>query len=288
MCGAKLPSRRRVEREREEAQAFSRPSLLGLAEVDPTEAERIDYLLEDERGTQHGGRWVALILLAAVVAGLGWHWRTEIRGWTSKTAKNPDVTQVADTSTAQPVTALPETVVTPTSSGAQQTPANDSVAQSAAAPAPSDQAGTQPVQGVSDATTREAEPREEQVPVAKKPALKPAARKTTYKAAAKNESAEVLEAQGEDYLYGRGVQADCGRAGKSLLAAARSSAKAQSVLGTMYATGHCVTRDVPAAYRWFAKTSHQEPGNVRIQRDLQVLWQQMTPEEREVAMKKEP
>ncbi len=72
-------------------------------------------------------------------------------------------------------------------------------------------------------------------------------------------------------------QADCGRAGKSLLAAAaRSSAKAQSVLGTMYATGHCVTRDVPTAYRWFAKALHQDPGNVRLQRDLEVLWAQMT------------
>lgn len=104
-----------------------------------------------------------------------------------------------------------------------------------------------------------------------------------------DESAEALESQGENYLYGRGVQADCGRAGKSLLAAAaHSSLKAQSVLGTMYATGHCVTRDVPAAYRWFAKALHQDPGNVRLQRDLEVLWQQMTPEEREIAAKTGP
>jgi TPR repeat protein len=110
-----------------------------------------------------------------------------------------------------------------------------------------------------------------------------------YKVPAKNESAEALEAQGEDYLYGHGVHADCGRAGKSLLAAAaQSSVKAQSVLGTMYATGHCVTRDVPVAYRWFAKASRQEPRNVRIQRDLEVLWQQMTPEEREAAAKTGP
>jgi hypothetical protein len=102
-------------------------------------------------------------------------------------------------------------------------------------------------------------------------------------------SVDALETEGENYLYGHGVAADCGRAGKSLLAAAaRSSAKAQSVLGTIYATGHCVTRDVPTAYRWFAKALHQDPGNVRIQRDLEVLWAQMTPEEQQVAMKAEP
>jgi hypothetical protein len=55
----------------------------------------------------------------------------------------------------------------------------------------------------------------------------------------------------------------------------------------MYATGHCVTRDLPQAYHWFAKAMHQEPDNTRFQRDLQVLWNQMTPEERKVAMQHE-
>jgi TPR repeat protein len=128
------------------------------------------------------------------------------------------------------------------------------------------------------------------LPVAPQPVKpQPAKPKLERKAPATDASADALETQGENYLYGHGVQADCGRAGKSLLAAAaRSSAKAQSVLGAMYATGHCVTRDVPAAYRWFAKASHQDPGNVRLQRDLEVLWQQMTPEERELATKARP
>jgi TPR repeat protein len=53
----------------------------------------------------------------------------------------------------------------------------------------------------------------------------------------------------------------------------------------MYATGHCVGRDLPTAYRWFAKALHGDPGNSRVQRDLEVLWKQMTPEERQLAMK---
>jgi TPR repeat protein len=51
----------------------------------------------------------------------------------------------------------------------------------------------------------------------------------------------------------------------------------------MYATGHCVGRDLPTAYRWFARALHQEPQNSRISADLQVLWRQMTPQEKQLA-----
>jgi len=95
-----------------------------------------------------------------------------------------------------------------------------------------------------------------------------------------------LVADGEKYLYGRGVPEDCARAQRNLQIGARgSNARAQTLLGAMYATGHCVGRDLPTAYRWFAKALHGDPGNSRVQRDLEVLWKQMTPEERQLAMK---
>jgi TPR repeat protein len=95
-----------------------------------------------------------------------------------------------------------------------------------------------------------------------------------------------LTADGERYLYGRGVPEDCARAQRNLQIGARNSnPKAQTLLGAMYATGHCVNRDLPTAYRWFAKALHGDPGNSRVQRDLEVLWKQMTPEERQLAMK---
>jgi hypothetical protein len=95
-----------------------------------------------------------------------------------------------------------------------------------------------------------------------------------------------LVADGEKYLYGRGVPEDCARAQRNLQIGARqSNARAQTLLGAMYATGHCVNRDLPTAYRWFAKALHGDPGNSRVQRDLEVLWKQMTPEERQLAMK---
>src|SRR5882724_8075381 len=95
-----------------------------------------------------------------------------------------------------------------------------------------------------------------------------------------------LVADGERYLYGRGVPEDCARAQRNLQIGARqSNPRAQTLLGAMYATGHCVNRDLPTTYRWFARALHGDPGNSRVQRDLEVLWKQMTPEERQLAMK---
>ena len=93
-----------------------------------------------------------------------------------------------------------------------------------------------------------------------------------------------LELAGERYLYGNGLPQNCPRAESSLrTAATHGNTKAQTVLGTMYATGHCVGRDLPTAYRWFARALHQEPQNSRISADLQVLWRQMTPQEKQLA-----
>ncbi|HEX3741825.1 MAG TPA: zinc-ribbon domain-containing protein [Terriglobales bacterium] len=93
-----------------------------------------------------------------------------------------------------------------------------------------------------------------------------------------------LELAGEKFLYGNGVPQNCTRAESSLRTAAmHGNSKAETVLGTMYATGHCVGRDLPSAYRWFARALHEEPQNSRISADLQVLWRQMTPQEKQLA-----
>jgi TPR repeat protein len=95
----------------------------------------------------------------------------------------------------------------------------------------------------------------------------------------------AVELEGEKYLYGNGVPTDCTRAQKDLLAAGEhSNPKAASVLGTMYATGHCVSRDLPLAYFWFAKAMRQQPNNTQAENDLLMVWSQMTSQEREVAI----
>jgi hypothetical protein len=100
------------------------------------------------------------------------------------------------------------------------------------------------------------------------------------------EKQDPLFVQGQRYLYGTGVRQNCDLAQKSLMTAAENAnTQAQSTLATMYATGHCVPRSLPLAYRWFAKASHQEPNNPRITQDLEILWKQMTPEEKQIAIK---
>jgi Sel1 repeat len=90
----------------------------------------------------------------------------------------------------------------------------------------------------------------------------------------------------EKYLYGQGVPQDCGRALNLLKPAAEASnSKARSLLGTMYATGHCVPRDLPSSYRWFALALREEPNNRWVSRDLQSIWNQMSDSEKQTAMR---
>ncbi len=85
---------------------------------------------------------------------------------------------------------------------------------------------------------------------------------------------------GEKYLYGRGVPQDCNQALIYLKAAAeRENGPAMSHLGAMYASGHCVTANRVVAYRWFSRASEVDH-NEWISRNLNMLWRDMTPQER--------
>jgi TPR repeat protein len=88
----------------------------------------------------------------------------------------------------------------------------------------------------------------------------------------------------EAYLYGRGAAENCDEAVKYLKSAsAKSNAKARSAFGTMYATGHCVPRDLPTSYLWFALALRVDPNNQILEKDLNAVWNQMTPPERQMA-----
>lgn len=138
-----------------------------------------------------------------------------------------------------------------------------------------------------DATPPPATPRKSQVTKAStriptRPPVRPAVEAQEPAPSASPDAA--LELTGEKYLYGTGVPQNCARADSSLRTAAQhGNTKAETVLGTMYATGHCVTRDLPTAYRWFARALHKDPQNSRISADLQVLWRQMSPQEKQMA-----
>ncbi|HTZ98616.1 MAG TPA: hypothetical protein VMB18_19595 [Terriglobales bacterium] len=202
------------------------------------------------------GRYIAVGLLGLAAAVAGWHWR-DLQAFAGKLVKlTPPPSAAAQPSLSTPSQATAETqpsISKPVNSTQTESSSTQSVTQEPAHPAPQVQ------------------------PRRSRPKVQPASRITPV--------AETEETQGEKYLHGDGVPVDCDRAQKDLMAAAKhSSAKAETALGSMYANGHCAIRDLPLAYRWFARVQkqnrHTDP---KIAADMQRLWNQMSPEERNLA-----
>jgi hypothetical protein len=271
------------------------PSFLGLSD-DPQ--ENFEYSDEDEPKRSRTPRIAVMVLLIAAAGLLGWQWRhngfpfnrftvSRTDGQPATPVAAPDATQNPETQAAdKPVTANGDAPTAAQDTGkSTDSPgkAEGGLAQGTAAVSPNqDQSAPE-----GEAARAKASPRP-RIPVkssAKKPQPKTPAQSPAVETAALATSPDTdLEIAGERYLYGTGLPQNCTRAESSLsTAAAHGNSKAETVLGTMYATGHCVGRDLPTAYRWFARALHQEPQNSRISADLQVLWRQMTPQEKQLA-----
>jgi hypothetical protein len=315
----RVPFREPIHEKEKPPVPVTGPSFLGLSQdQNPYPDRSLDYLLEDEPHPGRARTLLAVLLLLAALGMLAWRWRHS--GLFSQThppaavspnpappapdiSPSPSASAPANPANSDPAAAKP---AAPPNRGSLQesdlpaggAPANDAPkpAQPAANTADqatnsnsNDSASSAPQPATSSAATPKPVPAEEPAAV---PAATPkagararAARPAAQPLAPPLPEQDPLEAEGEKYLYGTGVPQNCGRAERSLLAAAKNAnPKAQSVLGTMYATGHCVGRDLPTAYRWFARASHQDPGNARISRDLEVLWKQMTAGERQLAV----
>jgi hypothetical protein len=292
------------------------PSFLGLAE-DP-KAE-FHYLYEDEQPRSHVGLVFFLLLMFGAAGYLGWQWKNHgfpFNQQTSNAAQQPAAPSQSETPPAAANTNTnPQAQNTPPANdnggvlptepdhkaqaGPKETDLPAAGGDKAAAPNPSDtanqnKAAEQSAPAEPKATEKEKteeakatpppSPREK-APVEKASRSTRSPKPPPAPAAAVPTSPDAdLELAGERYLYGNSVPQNCTRAEASLrTAATHGNSKAQTVLGTMYATGHCVGRDLPTAYRWFARALHQEPQNSRISADLQVLWRQMTPQEKQLA-----
>ncbi len=290
----------------------SRPSPAAL-EHEPVDPKSVSYLLEDEPPPSH--RWrnvLLLVLLAGAVAAAGWHWREDLRGLAARFSSRVTDSSVQPNSSAPAAAEPTSETASGTVAGTQIDKPGTGARVQGDAPAPAAQ--TQAAPGSAPATAAASSSQSDQ----EQPSNQPRASDSGSIAAVPkpDESGEAaagqsapaitppkiraqratrsaagigdLESEGEKYLYGNGVPENCARARRNLLAAAqRSNAKAENVLGTMYATGHCATRDLPTAYRWFGRSLQKDPGNTRIQEDLKVLWNQMTPEEQKLALRGE-
>lgn len=262
----------------------------------------LDSFLETEE-PKFGGRKIFMLLVLFAVLGVGGWWaynnysslvqrRSAESGSpnpASPSAENPNPTTAAPASnSAAPASGAGASAPTP-------------VPSSEVAEGPSENAGTD---GDTSAKSGDsgAKPNEHEASPAPAAAIAPAKnpskrheskRQSVVASAARPRSAPEPPAadtgdssfrKGEAYLYGRGVSENCDEAVKNLKAAsAKSNAKARSAFGTMYATGHCVPRDLPTSYTWFALALRADPNNQILEKDLTAVWNQMTPPERQMA-----
>jgi len=276
----------------------------------------LDYLLEDEEEHRSGrAKLIFIVIALALAAGFGYlHWKSGGFDWLNGADKKaavakptPDSSQNTSDSSSAPVAATPP----PASASSPVTPiptdgpaANP--ADSTAAPTTSPQAAppqtappTIPKDSAElpDSATASSAPDAKQIdeeeappaakPIPRKPAIakQSAARPYAAKPSPGTRPFDSV-AEAERYIYGRGVSQDCDH-GLRLLkpSAEQSNPKAMISLGALYSTGTCTPRDLPTAYRWFAMALHKDPDNQALQNNLQKLWSQMTPPERQLAIK---
>ncbi len=304
-----VPSEPQIFAEPEESHqtTISGPSFLGL--TDTSESDETAYLLEDERPRRGHFGWFLFSGVAIAILGvIGWmEWQAIETGklpvpslqTTSAPAAPAPATASATPTNAQPdaesVSASPAEQK-PQSDGTENTPTPDSsnskspapaVANVTAADKKSDAQATQENESriAKEADQRKAESAatDDSEDAAKTPAEKPAPEAKPVSATTKpsDPRQNQMLISGEKYLYGRGVRQDCNQALIYFKAAAENeNAPAMSHLGAMYASGHCVTTNRVMAYKWFARAGEVEPSNQWISRSLNMLWRDMTPQER--------
>jgi hypothetical protein len=96
----------------------------------------------------------------------------------------------------------------------------------------------------------------------------------------------VLLAQGEKFLYGRGVITNCELAKKNFEDAANGgSPAAMAHLGSMYGSGRCAQFSRVKAYEWFAKAKNADPTNTWVESSMDMLWRNMSRTERAAILK---
>ena len=284
---------------------ISGPSMLGLNQPGPNQPSPnqpsmdslrdrafsgFDSFFEPEQPKTGGRRILLLVALLVALGVAGWWTYTNYLGATEGRKPEPATSSAGEAPAEKPSTK-------PAAQNAA--PALDAGTSQAAVPsavvpaghAENASAGPEPARKTAEA---EAKPKAKpaappKIALADKSKAKRELSVTSAKASklpapAAADTGDAAFRKGEAYLYGRGVPENCDEAVKNLKAASsKSNAKARSAFGTMYATGHCVPRDLPTSYLWFALALRVDPNNQILEKDLSAIWNQMTPPERQMA-----
>ena len=293
---------------------ISGPSFLGL--TDGEDADQTSYLLEDEQPS-HAGRWLVFaVVIIAIFVGTGYfEWDNIKTGRLNVPFVSSANSQPQPRTTPAPIidgnkpSAGTPSPTAPAQATPPATPQSDNAdtdklttsepgtsADKQASPAPiptnRDSAGSDKVTTVDHQTdssetesraSRQAKGADQQRAansendnakgVAAQPKPKPVA--------ASDPRQNKMLLLGEQYLYGRGVPQSCNQALVYFKSAAdEGNAPAMAHLGAMYASGNCVTLNRVTAFQWLARAQNAEPSDQWLQRNMNMLWRDMTPQER--------
>jgi hypothetical protein len=248
-------------------------SFLGLSDEPEGEGQ---YLLEDEGSSGGVLRKLVLISILAAIGGL------IFAGWRSGFLANPKLLLPAK---PQPTTSpLPQSKsqeLAPVTDGSQRSSAGNASPDQSPAPAGHGDVKEAPA---TDSKAASAAGGAEEKPVetaTEKPV--PARQKASEETPASSRKPSATLVQAQNYLQGRGgVRQNCEQGLIYLRAATQKNEPAADVqMGALYASGHCVQQDRVTAYRWFNSAHELDPANPWIQTNLDQLWAQMTPQERQ-------
>lgn len=263
------------------------PNQPGMDSLGENAFSGLDSFFEPEQPKSGGWRILLMVVLLAALGGAGWWTYTNYLG-AALSRKPAAATPSAGETPAEQVSTQPaaKDAAPAPAAGSSQTTVPSAGVPGKDAP----EGHSEHVSAAPDATrktvARAAKPAAEAKAAtpAKREPRATSAKASNLPAPGAPDSGDAAFRKGEAYLYGRGVPKNCDQAVKNLKAAsAKSNAKARSAFGTMYATGHCVPRDLPTSYSWFALALRVDPNNQILEKDLSAVWNQMTPPERQMA-----
>ena len=209
-------------------------------------------------------------------------------------AKTPTGSQVPAVGQGPPAPLKPTPAPRDTQAAAGENAAVNQTPEGASKPASSQEAlptavekpkATPPATDNQEAPVKQATLGADEMAKAKNASDSAAAAAWLWKATAKGNSDAPVQLA-DMYVKGDGVPRSCEQAVVLLKTAAeKENARARNRLAAMYATGNCVSRNRVEAYRWVSSALATNPNSQWAQQNRDLLWQQMTPEERAAAGK---
>lgn len=274
------------------------PSFLGLSDEPEDDTA---YLMEEENSSGGGLRKLVLLVILAVIAGLVFvQYRSSVHAKSKSPAPaqpSPTVPQGQNQPAAPPPDLQNQAQPGP-AAASQPSPQN-------AAPETSDPASTDSTPGAQPPADASSPPKSETLALPQMSATDVAEKSNGPSAAADSgrdkqasdaarkafdapvpveQKPSPLLVRAQQFLHGQGVQQNCEQGMIYLRAAAQKNEPAAAVqMGALYASGRCVHQDRVMAYRWFNSAHELEPANQWIQRNMDLLWGQMTDQERRLA-----